>query len=381
MLSLKFRMEASRTQSDAVVAMFGAFCDLYNAALQQRIEAYRRRGITLRYNDQALELKAVREADERLAEYSFSAEQQVLRRLNIAFTAFFKRCKEGKKPGFPRFKVKARFHSAMLRVGDGLVIKDGGVRIVGVPGAIKVRWHRHLPSKPASAIVTRQAGKWYIVFQCEIEAAQRTNFDTVGIDVGLTALVAQSNGHTQPRPNFTKRGEKRLRRLSRALARSNKGSKRRRKRTAPLAKHHKHIANWRRDHAHKVSRRIVNRFGRIGVEDLNVKGLAAGMHAKHVNDAAWAQLVSMIGYKAVNAGGEIVYVDPRGTSQECPECGQVRPKTLKDRWHSCDCGAEMHRDVASAKVVHFRAFGFKARNGLPVLCEAVAAQRPLPGWR
>jgi putative transposase len=138
-----------------------------------------------------------------------------------------------------------------------------------------------------------------------------------------------------------------VRELSRSLARSKKGSKRRRERAAL----------WRRDHAHKASRRIVNRFGRIGVEDLNVKGLAAGMHAKQVNDAAWAQLVSISSTKLQNAGDEIVYVDPRGTSQQCPECKKVRPKAFNDRGHSCDCRAEMHRDVASAKVAYFRAFG------------------------
>jgi putative transposase len=184
-----------------------------------------------------------------------------------------------------------------------------------VPGTIPVRWHRHLPSKPASAVLTRQNGNWYIVFQCAVEAGQRTDLDTVGIDIGLTALVALSDETTEPRPNFTKQGEKRLRRLSRALARSKKGAKRRRKRASLLANQHKHIANWRRDHAHKVSRRIVSRYGWIEVENLNIEGLAAGMLAKHVNDAAWAQLVSMIDYKAVNAGGQIVYVDPRGTSR------------------------------------------------------------------
>ncbi|MBO0751675.1 MAG: transposase [Bradyrhizobiaceae bacterium] len=208
-----------------------------------------------------------------------------------------------------------------------------------------------------------------------MDVVERASPDTVGIDVGLTSLVALSDGTTEPRPGFTKASEKRLRRLQRAMARSKKGTKRRRKRVALVAKCHKNLANQRRDHAHKVSRRIVNRYGRIGVEDLNVKGLAAGMLAKHVNDAAWRQLVSMIDYKAANAGGQVVYVDPRGTSQECPECDQVGavPKTLKDRWHCCDCGAEMDRDVASAKVVHYRAFGFRARNGRPELFCAAAA--------
>jgi putative transposase len=105
---------------------------------------------------------------------------------------------------------------------------------------------------------------------------------------------------------------------------------------------------------------------------VNVKGLAAGMLAKHVNDAAWRQLVSMTDCKVVNTGGQIVYVDPRGTSQECPECGLVKPKSLAERMHRCECGCVLDRDVASAKVVHHRAVGFKARSGPPVLCEAAA---------
>ena len=88
-LSFKHRLYPNRPQAEALTGMLGAFCDLYNAALQQRAEAYRRRGVTLRYGQQARELKAVREADERLAGFSFSAEQQVLRRIDKAFAAFF----------------------------------------------------------------------------------------------------------------------------------------------------------------------------------------------------------------------------------------------------------------------------------------------------
>src|SRR5829696_10354400 len=104
--------------------MLGAFCDLYNAGLQQRIEACRRRGISLRSVDQAHELKPVRATDERLALYSYSAEQQVLRRLDKAFKAFFRRLKERQgKAGFPRFQSKSRFDGAEFRVGDGLTIR------------------------------------------------------------------------------------------------------------------------------------------------------------------------------------------------------------------------------------------------------------------
>jgi putative transposase len=100
-LSYKYRLYPNRAQRAELAAMLGAFCDLYNAGLQQRIEAYRQ-GRSLRYVDQANELKAVRLADERLASYSYSAEQQVLRRLDKAFKAFFRRLQERSgKAGFP----------------------------------------------------------------------------------------------------------------------------------------------------------------------------------------------------------------------------------------------------------------------------------------
>src|SRR5215213_7793105 len=118
LFSFKYRLHPSRAQDKSLAGMLEAFCNLYNAGLQQRIEAYRRRGISLRYLDQANELKSVRAADEQLAGYSYSAEQQVLRRLDKAFKAFFRRLKERKgKAGFPRFQSKSRFDSAEFRVG------------------------------------------------------------------------------------------------------------------------------------------------------------------------------------------------------------------------------------------------------------------------
>ncbi|MXX90189.1 MAG: helix-turn-helix domain-containing protein, partial [Boseongicola sp. SB0665_bin_10] len=140
--SYKYRLYPNGAQDAALSDMLGHFCDLYNAGLQQRIEAWHRQGVSLGYVDQANELKAVRDAVPELAGYSYSAEQQVLRRLDKAFAAFFRRLKEGKTPGFPRFRTKARFHSADFRVGDGLVCRGGKLRLVGIPGLVKVRWHR-----------------------------------------------------------------------------------------------------------------------------------------------------------------------------------------------------------------------------------------------
>jgi putative transposase len=323
---------------------------------------------------QADELKAVRCAEPNLARWSFSAEQQVLRRLDKTFKAFFARCKRGDTPGFPRFRARDRFHAAEFRVGDGLTIrKSGKLGFVGVPGEIKVRWHRELPSKPSSAILTRQNGKWHVVFHVEVAAVERAGPDSIGIDLGLTSLAALSNGETISRPNITKRNARKLRKKQRALSRCKRGSKSRRKRKAAVAKLQAHIGNSRRDFLHKETRKIVNRFGRIAIEDLNIKGLAAGMLAKQVHDASWGQLTAMLDYKAANAGVEIIRVDPRGTSQMCPECGIYAAKTLAEREHRCDCGCVLDRDVAAAMVVHFTAFGFSPGTGHGQLSEPVAA--------
>lgn len=359
-LSYKFRLFTTSVQETALTEMLGAMCDLYNAALQQRIEAYRRKGLSLRYGNQAAELKAVRLADERLAGYSFTTEQQVLRRLDKTFSAFFGRVKRGAKPGFPRFRAKARFDSAEMRVGDGLTIrKSNRLGIVGIPGEIKVRWHRPLPTgaKVGAAVISRKAGKWFVCFQIEMPDAEPINrpFTPVGIDMGLTSLVALSTGEAVPAPQCTKNAAKALRRAQRAVARKRRGSHRRTKAKLRVARLSAHIANQRRDFSHKLARSLVDRFSHIAFEDLNIKGLAAGMLAKSVHNAAWNQIVQHVTYKAANAGGVVVLVDPRGTSQTCPECGTIKRKTLAEREHRCECGCALDRDVAAARIVLQRA--------------------------
>lgn len=368
-LSYKYRIYPNATQAVALSEMLRDFCDLYNAALQQRIEAYRRKSVSLNYYDQAKELKSVREGVPELARWSFTAEQQVLRRLQKTFSAFFTR-----KRGFPRFRAAARYHAAEFQIGGGLVLrKSGKLRFVGVPGEIKVKWHRDMPSRPKAAVLTRQTGRWFVVFAIDVPAQDRANQKTIGIDLGLVNLIALSNGETIPRPNWTKRAARGLRCRQRAIARCKRGSKVRSRRKISIARYHGRIANRRRDDLHKLSRDLVNRFGRIAIEDLNVKGLASGMLAKHVNDAAWAQLTAMLSYKAESAGGEIIRVDPRGTSQTCPGCGTIAKKSLAERTHHCDCGCVLDRDVAAAMVVHYKAFSFWPGAGLESLSVPGAA--------
>lgn len=358
--SYKYRLFTKPAQEADLTEMLGAFCDLYNAGLQQRIEAYRRRSISLRYGSQAAELKAVRSADERLSGYSFSAEQQVLRRLDKTFSSFFGRVKRGAKPGFPRFKAKSHFDSAEFRVGDGLTIrKRKRLGIIGIPGDVKVRWHRDIPpgAKLGAAVISRKAGKWFVCFQVKMPEADITDrpYAPVGVDIGLTSLMALSTGETMSTPQYTKNAAKAMRRAQRAVARKRRHSKRQQKAKVRIARLAARIANRRRDHSHKLSRSLVNRFTHIAMEDLNVKCMATGMLAKAVHNAAWSKLTQHIRYKAESAGSVLVLVDPRGTSQTCPECGAIKRKTLAERVHRCECGSILDRDVAAARIVLMRA--------------------------
>lgn len=326
-------------------------------------------------HSQITSLPRIRSDLPHIGRWSATAQQQIMRKVEKTFSAFFGRIRRGEKAGFPRFKARDRYHAADFRVGDGITLrKSSKLRFVGVPGEIKVRWHRELPSEPASAILTRQGGKWYIVFHVEVVTAERSSPDCVGIDLGLTSFAALSTGESIARQRITKTNERKLRRLQRALSRSRKRSRTWRKRKAAVTAHQAYIANVRRDFLHKQSRALANRFGRIGVEALNIKGLARGMLAKDVHDASWGTFISMLRYKAANAGGDLIEIDPRGTSQTCPECGTVKAKTLAEREHRCDCGCVLDRDVAAAMVVHFRAFGYSPGIGDGSLIGRVSAK-------
>ncbi|MDE0211703.1 MAG: transposase [Boseongicola sp.] len=220
--SYRYRLYPNRAQEAALTDTLGSLCDLCNAGLQQRIEAWRRQGVGLGHVQQAGELKAVRAAVPDLAGYSFSAERQVLRRLDKAFAAFFRRVKRGETPGFSRFRAKSRFHSADFRVGDGLACRDGRLRLVGIPSLAKVRWHRELPERPKHAVISRSCGKWHVTLQFkvrdQVDPGQECTRPDVGIDVGLNSIVATGDGRTVKAPKHARKAQAKTRRLQRALA-------------------------------------------------------------------------------------------------------------------------------------------------------------------
>lgn len=355
-LTFKYRLYPTVKQAEFLTDELREACSLYNAALEERIGAWRVCHKSLNYYTQAAQLKDMR-ADGCLTLTNFSCCQDVLRRLDKAFTSFYRRVKRGDKPGFPRFKSMRRYDSITFpSYGTGCrLLENGKLRMQGA-GHIKVKLHRPIAGNIKTVTIKREAGKWYVCL-----CAERTNLflpisgKSVGIDLGITNFAVLSDGTEIANPHYLREARSKLRRTQRKLMRRKKGSNRRRKAVTLFQKAHAHVRNQRTDFQHKISRDLVNRFDLIAVENLNVKGLIRGVSAKSIMDAGWAQFLFFLLHKAESAGREVVKVNPCGTSQTCI-CGERVPKRLKDRWHACTiCGLTAGRDYVSAMVILQRA--------------------------
>jgi putative transposase len=369
--AFKYRLYPTHHHQTLLVRHFEVCRELYNAALTERREAYRMVGKSINYFEQANQLKEIRTFRPDLCAVNFSACQDVLRRLDKAFKSFFERIKRGDKPGFPRYKGKGRYNSVTWpSYGDGCKLKASGLVYLQGIGNVRFKQHRNIQGQIKTVTVERDGDNWYVVLSCqyEFEAVARHDGPVVGCDVGLEYFANLSNGVQVANPRYFRKSEKRLAKAQRKLAVLAKTDPKRRKGRVRVAKAHRHIRNQRADFAHKLSSTFVNTYSLLAVEDLNIKGLAGGMLAKSVNDAAWSMFIGMLEYKAEKAGSLVVKVDPRHTSQECPDCGRVRKKELSERWHSCECGSSLPRDVAAARVILSRGLATVSNQSVEAVC-------------
>ena len=342
----QYRLYPNRQQQERLQTTLDICRELYNAGLQERIESYKTTGKGTTCNSQSAQLPDIKNVREDVGQVFSQVLQDVLHRLDKTYASFFLRVKRHQKAGFPRFKGRYRYDSftypqAGFRLGSKLQLSK--------IGNIKIKLHREWKGEVKTLTIKRGNGNWYACFSCitEPEPLPVLN-NSVGIDVGLETFATLSNGNKMENPRLYHAAEKRLRRAQRKVARRHKGSHRRRKAVALLSQVHKDTFNQRNDFQHKEATKLVQKYGVIFVEDLNVKGLSRGMLAKSVHDASWGSFLDKISYKAEHAGRRLVQVDPRGTSQRCI-CGADNRKRLSDREHVCiECGLVTSRDHASA---------------------------------
>jgi putative transposase len=347
--TFKYRLHPNRHQESVLEDWRVQCAQLHNAALEQRRDAYRRCGTSLTRYDQHKDLTALRASETEWAAVPKLVLRSALNRLDLAYKAFFRRCRAGQKPGFPRFRAARRYDSFSI----GRAALRGNRVHVPKLGHVKLNLYRPLAGQIRDVVIRRDVcGKWWACFSCDLgEAPAKVAVaSTVGIDLGLTSFAVLSNGEHVANPRYLRAAEDRLARRQQALSRKKKGSAARRRARVLVAKAHAAIANQRRDHARKLAAALFSHFDLVAFEALNIAGMVQHPNlSKSISDAAWNTFIVALTCKAENAGKWAVPVNPRGTSQRCSGCGIVVAKALAERWHSClHCGLSLHRDHNAA---------------------------------
>ena len=370
--SFRYRLYPTRQQERAMKQMLDTHRQLYNRALAERRDAWAQEQRRVRYGEQSARLKLDRLTDPSLAQTNFSSCQATLRRLDKTFHAFFRRVHRGEQAGYPRFKGQDRFRTVEFPShGDGCKLDGNRVYFQHI-GRVRIVLHRPSTGTIKTLAFTRRANAWYVIVSCDLrdEPPAKPDGPVVGIDVGLETFATFSTGEQIANPRFFRQDEQALAHAQRRMSKQANGTPERQYHQRIVRRIHARIANRRKDFAHKLSRRLVNEFGAIVFEDLNITRMIKNHRlAKSIADAAWYQLVRYTQYKVEETGAVCVQIDPRGTSQRCSACGTVVQKDLSVRVHHCPvCGLEIDRDLNAAlniKAVGLYSLGHASEKPLP----------------
>jgi putative transposase len=354
--TFKYRLYPTKEQRRLLEQQLEECRWLYNRLLEERKRAWEARQESLRLYDQHGMLPVLKAERPSLARVQSQVLQNVAVRIDLAFKAFFRRCKAGETPGYPRFRGKGRYDSLtfpQVPVGCHLDAEAKRLRVMNV-GLVKLILHRPLEGTPKTATISRSStGKWYVCFSCECAEPSPlpATGQPVGIDVGLKTFATLSTGQAVANPRFFRQEEHALARVQRAHSKLTQGTPQRVTHRKVVARVHERT-RWRRsDFTHQHSRRIVNQFDLLAVEDLSVNRMTHHhCLAKSIQDAAWSQFTALLAYKAAWAGRQYVAVNPAYTSQDCSRCGHRQTLSLADRTYTCPCcGLVLDRDLNASR--------------------------------
>jgi putative transposase len=346
--SYQLRLRPRKEQREMLIRALSLSCDLYNAALQERRDAWNIEQKRISYIDQQSQLTELRQEDSVIRSISADVLREPLRRVDRAFANFFRRCKTGEKPGYPRFRSKSRYDSLVFNLPR---LKNGMLMMPNL-GGLKFKTKQIIQGAPRTATIKRVGSKWVARITCDIGPApeKRAVSTAVGVDVGLINFATLSDGTVIENPRWTRRFEERIAAANQTLALKAKRSNNRRRAIEVLRAAHRRAANSRRNFTHHVSKWLVKNYDLIAYEKLNIKGMVRGNLAKSILDAAWGELIWQTTYKAESAGAWSVPVNPRRTTIECSACGEPVHKGLSERTHRCPaCGLVLCRDQNAAR--------------------------------
>lgn len=391
--SYKFRLYPTGAQAALLLGHLGVCKDVYNQLLEES------KGLMLanKYDFTSL----IRDIKLTLPDYYGKVHSQVLQnvagKLSNAYKNFFGRVNEKKKgkrvkAGFPRFKKTIL---SLTYPQSGFRLMDTGKRHQALRlskiGEMKVRCHRGLEGKIKTLTIKHMpSGKWFAIFTVDAgespgKIAITNARQVVGLDLGLSAIVFDSEGHSVSNPKHFSKHEKRLKALQKKLSEKGKGNNRKKARLK-VAKQHEHIANSRLDFLHKLSREYIRAYDAIGVENLSISRMVCdGLFSKSILDSGWGLFRQLLSCKAESAGKTIVSVNPAMTTQQCSDCGNIVRKSLSERMHKCPyCKIELQRDHNAAIMVKKRAINIlRVGQELPELTpvETVPLSHQFAGWQ
>lgn len=349
--SFQFRMYPTKKQAQLLQAMLDECRWLYNELLSQRKICFEELEMTLTKYQQLMLLPLLKEERLSLGIVHSQVLQNVVDRLDKSFQAFFRRCKAGEKPGFPRFQGIHRYNSICYPQSGFILV--GNQLTLSKLGQIRLKTHRPLEGEIKTCTLRRDAsGNWDVSLSCEVDVKPKSfRQEIVSIDLGLEKFATLSNGIEIENPKFFRNGEKALAKAQRKLSKLKKGTKERKSQVKVVAKVHERIRNQRKDFCHKESKKIVDKYQTIYIEDLNINKMIEGSHfSKSITDASWNQFRQFLTYKAAEAGRKLELVNPAYTSQDCSRCHYREPKKLSQREHCCSkCGYKTGRDLNAAQ--------------------------------
>jgi putative transposase len=293
--------------------------------------------------------------------------------------AFFRRVRAGQTPGYPRFKGAGWFDTVEwpkdrdgCRWDSAPTTGQTRVYLQGV-GHVRAHAHRATLGVVKTISVKRQGRRWYVALSCDEIPAQPLPATgvPVGVDMGVAAFLATSDGALVHNPRWAKATTDALALAQQALSRCGRRSNRRRKARAAVAAIHAKVGRQRVDHAHKTARALVANYDLIAHEDLRITNMVrrpkpkpgeGGMYLpngaatkaglnRSILDAGWGLFLSILSDKAESAGRIVIAVNPTNTSRTCPECGHCAAgnRVTQAVFRCQACGHEDHADVNAAR--------------------------------
>ena len=350
--TFKYRLYPSKKQVTDLNNQFELCRWVYNKTLEIRKNAWEQehKSVSLYDSNKAL-TQWIKEKPELKKVFS-QVMQDCQMRVDLAYKSFFRRVKAKQNPGYPRFKGFGRYDSMTFKQMGFNLNPANNTLYLSKTGRVPIILHRPLLGIIKTCTIQKtQTDKWFVSFSCDIErpAPLYKTGKVVGMDLGLKTFIQISDGTERENPRFFKKAQKDMKTVQRKLSKFPKGdrSPERQKVKKAVAKVHERIRNKRDDFCHKTTLKLVREYDFIAHEDLNIKNmLEEKKYSKSIADASWAKLITLLSYKAVEAGKITRPVNPRNTSQQCSQCLALVPKRIEDRVHNCPhCGLSIDRDL------------------------------------